>query len=984
MTKRKFKVQRDGPCGNGTRMKRRHRKEKASKEPEDERNSPQPSKVLRSGGEEPSAPIPAIDPDGLSRPGVGTRTRIEESPEQSVKRLDKLGDAVRTMLECIGENPDRPGVLDTPERYAKAMMFLTQGYGQNVHEIVNNAIFHEDHHEMVIVKDIEVFSICEHHMLPFIGKMHIAYIPYHSVIGISKLPRIAEMFSRRLQIQERLTKDVANTVMETVTTEEYNPEKSHPASAHLSAACGRHPEQRKLAMQPETSSTQPAGRDVGLIFDLAPLALLILSPTWRIERASARFLSDWHVSSNDCIGQSLLPFLEKQLRPLRPTHLAHVTAVIDDAIAARAERTTNPFNTSHNVSWHARVVPVFSDHELLSILLEWHQGPLTVTEDDLVKPGFSTDEAFRILVDGVKDYAIFLLDTKGYIATWNQGAQLLKGYERDEIIGKHFSIFYGKGDIDIKKPEMELEICMREGRVEDEGWRYRQDGSRFWANVVITAVYKNGVHVGFGKVTRDLTERKSAESRLIATYEESEKLKSDFLANMSHEIRTPMHGMLSACTLLLDTPLSTRQRDIVGIMDESGEVLLQIINDILDYSKLASGTFSIHSDIVGVTSIITSVVRGAQTSLPPSVLFEVFLAPDLPKSVQGDPLRYRQILQNIVGNAAKFTDKGSIRVKASVQSEDGDSYTVLTEVTDTGIGVPKEGAPSLFTPFMQFDTTTTKQYKGTGLGLSISKSLTELMGGRIGYQPNPDGYGSVFWFTARFKKIKSLEKMYDWKRPITVAERIATPVPGSDMEELQKELRIVSSIKNLLVVEDNLINQKVMLGMLRSIGFKNVGLASNGAEAVEMVRGKPAAYDAVLMDINMPVMDGFAATRDIRAAGIYVPIVAMTAYALKGDKERCLESGMNDYIAKPVNKERLINVLGKWLLRMMDYRKSFEERLAAARRDGGVGLLATTPVATPAATPSEEPAYFPVQTADAPAAPEAGNRATLALPVATK
>jgi osomolarity two-component system sensor histidine kinase TcsA len=710
-------------------------------------------------------------------------------------------------------------------------------------------------------------------------------------------------------------------------------------------------------MHPEISSAEPAERDVGLIFDLAPLTLLILSPTWRITRASARFLSDWNVSANDCIGQSLLPFLEKQLRPPRPTHLTHVTTAIDDAIATRAERATNPINASQNVSWRARVVPVFRGHELLSILLEWHEGPLSVTEDDLVKPGFSTDEAFRILVHGVKDYAIFLLDTKGYIATWNQGAQLLKGYKRDEIVGKHFSIFYGKEDLDIKKPEMELEICMREGRVEDEGWRYRQDGSRFWANVIITAVYKNGVHVGFGKVTRDLTERKSAESRLIAAYEESEKLKSDFLANMSHEIRTPMHGMLSACTLLLDTPLSARQRDIVSIIDESGAVLLQVINDILDYSKLASGSFSIHSDIVGITSIVTSVVRGVQTTLPPSVHFELFLAPELPKSVQGDPLRYRQILQNIVGNAAKFTDKGSIRVKASVQGEDEASYTILTEITDTGIGIPDDAATSLFTPFVQFDTTTTKQYKGTGLGLSIAKSLTELMGGRIGYRPNPDHHGSVFWFTARFKKIKSLEKMQDWKKPITVNERIATPSPGPDVEELQRELKIVSSIKNLLVVEDNLINQKVMLGMLRSLGFRNVGLASNGAEAVRMVRGKPAAYDAVLMDINMPIMDGYAAAKDIRAAGIYVPIVAMTAYALKGDKERCLENGMNDYIAKPVDKKRLIKVLGKWLLRMTDYRKSFEERLASARRDGGVDLLATTP----AATPSEESAYFPVE-----------------------
>ncbi|KAL2136973.1 hypothetical protein VTI74DRAFT_11155 [Chaetomium olivicolor] len=678
--------------------------------------------------------------------------------------------------------------------------------------------------------------------------------------------------------------------------------------------------------------TPHAGQDVGLLFDLSPLALLILSPAWRITRASSRFLSEWQVSTDDCVGQQLLPFVERRLQPPRPAYLSQLTTCIDDAIAARAERTCKPINTRHAVSWKARILPVFNGDELLSIVLEWHEGPLITWEDESVKPGLSTDEAFRILVQAVKDYAIFLLDTKGHIATWNTGAELLKGYKRDDIIGKHFSIFYGKEDLDIKKPEMELEICMRDGRVEDEGWRYRKDGSRFWANVVITAVYKDGVHVGFGKVTRDLTERKSAESRLIAAYEESEKLKSDFLANMSHEIRTPMHGMLSACTLLLDTPLSARQRDIVNIMDESGQVLLQVINDILDYSKLASGSFSIHSDIVGITSVITSVVRSVQTTLPSTVYFELFLAPDLPRSVQGDPLRYRQILQNIVGNAAKFTYKGSIRVRASVQSEDEASYMVLTEVADTGIGIPPSAAASLFTPFMQFDTTTTKQYKGTGLGLSIAKSLTELMGGRIGYRPNPDRQGSIFWFTARFKKIKSLEQMQDWKKTMKEKDGVPLPLPDADVAELQQELKIVAITKNLLVVEDNLINQKVMMGMLRSLGFRNIALASNGMEAVKMVRGKPAAYDIVLMDINMPIMDGHEAAKNIRRGGILVPIIAMTAYALKGDRERCLEHGMNDYIAKPVDKKRLIRLLGKWLLRMTDYRKNFEERLTELRR----------------------------------------------------
>ncbi|RKU45930.1 GTP cyclohydrolase 1 [Coniochaeta pulveracea] len=160
------------------------------------------------------SPSPFIDFDGLSRPSRGTRERLEESPEKAVERMDKMCAAVRTILECVGEDPDREGLLMTPERYAKAMLFFTKGYQQNVADIVNGAIFHEGHNEMVIIKDIDIFSLCEHHLVPFNGKMHIAYIPKDSVIGISKLPRIAEMFSRRLQIQERLTKEVANAIME--------------------------------------------------------------------------------------------------------------------------------------------------------------------------------------------------------------------------------------------------------------------------------------------------------------------------------------------------------------------------------------------------------------------------------------------------------------------------------------------------------------------------------------------------------------------------------------------------------------------------------------------------------------------------------------------------------------------------------------------------------------------------------------------------
>ncbi|KAH8664503.1 hypothetical protein BX600DRAFT_381344 [Xylariales sp. PMI_506] len=195
--------------------KRRNSLHKAARDPRDEPEGKQPKKKPKAvEGSATRSPSPVIDFDGLSRPSRGTRERLEESSEQAAARLEKMRAAVRTILECVGEDPDREGVLDTPARYAKAMLFFTKGYQQNVKDIVNDAIFHEGHNEMVIVKDIEIFSLCEHHLVPFTGKMHIGYIPNNNVIGISKLPRIAEMFSRRLQVQERLTREVANAIME--------------------------------------------------------------------------------------------------------------------------------------------------------------------------------------------------------------------------------------------------------------------------------------------------------------------------------------------------------------------------------------------------------------------------------------------------------------------------------------------------------------------------------------------------------------------------------------------------------------------------------------------------------------------------------------------------------------------------------------------------------------------------------------------------
>ncbi len=274
--------------------------------------------------------------------------------------------------------------------------------------------------------------------------------------------------------------------------------------------------------------------DLAELFRLSPLPTLLLSSSYQIQLASQSFLDAWELTTDDCKGQTLLDLFHQQGLASTDEGRASLTHTLSSAVVSR-QVTKTPRYHRREYSWSARIIPFFKDDELLSLVLEWEKKPIELTER-----GLSTDEAFRILVYAVKDYAIFLLDTRGYIVTWNTGAELNKGYKSHEIIGKHFSVFYGEEDLKAHKPEMELEVCLREGHVEDEGWRYRKDGTRFWANVIITAIYKDGLHVGFGKVTRDLSERKNAERRLISAYEESEKLKSDFLANMSHECVFPL------------------------------------------------------------------------------------------------------------------------------------------------------------------------------------------------------------------------------------------------------------------------------------------------------------------------------------------------------------------------------------------------------------------------------------------------------------
>lgn len=294
--------------------------------------------------------------------------------------------------------------------------------------------------------------------------------------------------------------------------------------------------------QNKANSSAPDG--LARIFALTPVQTIVLNPKLQVVEISRSYLQHTNLKRENCIGKSVYEFASAAKSGVdRQTILRS----IEQAIREKEVVTLDPYMDQRGWRFRARFTPIYDedDRELLYVVVD--RETVTAPPVLLARNEESyTNETYKILVTNVKDYAIFLIDTKGYITTWNAGAQILKQYKPEDIIGRHFSTFYGTEDNANQKPAKELEIAMREGKVEDEGWRYKKDGTRFWASVTIAPVYRKGVHIGFSKVTRDLTERKAAETRLIAAFEEASKLKSDFLANMSHEIRYgwPSRGYL--------------------------------------------------------------------------------------------------------------------------------------------------------------------------------------------------------------------------------------------------------------------------------------------------------------------------------------------------------------------------------------------------------------------------------------------------------
>jgi two-component system, sensor histidine kinase and response regulator len=413
------------------------------------------------------------------------------------------------------------------------------------------------------------------------------------------------------------------------------------------------------------------------------------------------------------------------------------------------------------------------------------------------------------------------------------------------------------------------------------------------------AALENSYHTVEGKVlerTRALTISEESLRAARDLAEGANRAKSTFLAAMSHEIRTPMNGILGLTQVVLDSELAPEQRENLSLVKFSAESLLTIIGDVLDFSKIEAGKFELEAIPFHVRDCVQASVKTLEIrAKEKNLALAAQVSPNVPVQVVGDPVRVRQILLNLIGNSLKFTERGSITVTVSIESQSGTQIVLQFSVSDTGPGIPEDRRQRIFNAFAQADESTSRKYGGTGLGLAISSRLAALMGGRL-WVTSEIGVGSTFSFTGIFATTAHLPAAATLARPaITVTAEPAGIAP-----------------LNILVAEDNFVNQTLARRLLEKRGHK-VTMVANGKHAVE--RAIEQTFDVILMDVQMPEMDGCDATRAIRnverAGGLRVPIIALTAHALKDDKEKCLAAGMDGYITKPIRPGELFDVISQ-------------------------------------------------------------------------
>ncbi|TYT74007.1 PAS domain S-box protein [Desulfobotulus mexicanus] len=534
-----------------------------------------------------------------------------------------------------------------------------------------------------------------------------------------------------------------------------------------------------------------------------------------------------------------------------------------------------------------------------------------------------SEEKFRFLVAYSYDL-IWTIKTDGVFSYISPSWKNILGYEPSNITGTKFQPLVHKEDVFLCEQYMEKTLFYKKAL---PGPQYRvkhADGTWRWHEGNINPVFsENGNFLYFVGISRDINDQKLAEEALLKAKEQAEtasKAKGEFLANMSHEIRTPMNAVLGMTHLLMDTELSEEQRRYTENIQSGGKSLLTLINDILDFSRIEAGKMHLELMDFDLKSLLddfksTMALLANEKGLD----FSIRIRPETPLLLRGDPARLRQILTNLTANALKFTQNGEIQISIAVEKEENQGVLLRFTVKDTGIGIPENKTDLIFNKFSQVDTSISRRFGGSGLGLAICRELADLMGGKTGVE-SLEGKGSSFWFTARFERTQS-------------AEQDQRPGPASnDSQKLAHgKIPIPQFTGRVLIAEDNDTNLEVAKGLLKKFGIR-ADSVTNGLEALQSLENQ--TYDLILMDVMMPEMDGLAATEKIRKQELQgwlpdnvipgtdlpfsfprkkTPIVAMTAGAMPKDRERCLEAGMDDYIAKPVHPDELSRVLAKWL-----------------------------------------------------------------------
>ncbi|WP_214173275.1 PAS domain-containing hybrid sensor histidine kinase/response regulator [Citrifermentans pelophilum] len=550
----------------------------------------------------------------------------------------------------------------------------------------------------------------------------------------------------------------------------------------------------------------------------------------------------------------------------------------------------------------------------------------------------------RTLLDTIPDL-IWLKDLNGVYLSCNRTFERFFGASEADIIGKTDHDFVVKELADSFREHDRKAMAAGKPSSNEEWVTFADNGQQALLYTTKTPMFDaEGRLIGILGVGRDITDRKIVEDKLVRHQEHLEELvaertnelllareaaetanraKSMFLANMSHEIRTPMNGVLGLTLMLTETELSKTQRHYVEIIKNSGNNLLQLINDILDFSKLEDGKFELESSAFDLQSTIGETIELISFSAREKGLeLQSVIAPDIPQWLMGDAARLRQVIINLVGNAIKFTQKGFVKLQLSKDAESEQEVTVRFIVCDSGPGIPVDKIEQIFKPFIQADGSITRKFGGTGLGLSICKKLVALMKGEIGVESH-EGEGSIFWFTAVLEKLTGEE--------VAAATFKAESIPAPEADTVTKCGR------RLLLVEDDPINQEVASSFLVKLGY-SFDVVDNGREALEALIANE--YGLVLLDCMMPEMGGFEVISAIRDAGSAVrdhniPVIALTAKAILGDREKCLAAGMNDYLAKPLRIEELGAVLGRWLTVPADaFTACFDEAGLLERHQG--------------------------------------------------